>query len=162
MRSTRTLFIMLAVGMSLALAACSDVTEPKTPEFKTKLKSDEIKNSAFKAEFPLHYETYLRNNESTIMTEYGGSVPYNKHDNVHPLPEGYKHAQPYLKNLWLGYVKKDERYRLGVTDPVCELVRFLGREIDRHDPQAWFAKLPLPLRRRLTDCEVYEYVEVMP
>lgn len=67
-----------------------------------------------------------------------------------------------MKNLWLGYVKKDERYRLGVTDPVCELVRFLGREIDRHDPQAWFAKLPLPLRRRLTDCEVYEYVEVMP
>jgi len=103
MRSTRTLFALLAVGCALALSACSDVSEPKTPEFKTKLKSEEIRNSAFKAEFPLHYETYLRNNESEIMTEYGGSVPYNKHDNVNPLPEGYKHAQPYLKNLWLGY-----------------------------------------------------------
>ena len=103
MRSTQTIFIMLAVGLALALTACSDVSDPKTPEFKTKLKSEEIKNSAFKAEFPLHYETFLRNNESEIMTEYGGSVAYNKHDGVNPLPEGYKHAQPYLKNLWLGY-----------------------------------------------------------
>ncbi len=99
MRNTRSLIAVLAVGCALALSACSDATDPKTPEFKTKLKSEEIRNSAFKAEFPLHYETYLRNNESEIMTEYGGSVPYNKHDNVNPLPEGYKHAQPYLKNL---------------------------------------------------------------
>jgi len=103
MRSTLALIALLAVGCALVLTGCSDVPEPKTPEFKTKLKTEEIKNSAFKAEFPLHYETYLRNNESEIMTEYGGSVAYNKHDNVNPLPEGYKHAQPYLKNLWLGY-----------------------------------------------------------
>ena len=38
----------------------------------------------------------------------------------------------------------------------------MGREIDRHDPAGWFARLPLPVRRRLTDAEVYEYVEVMP
>ena len=103
MRNTTTSILVLAIGLALALTACSDFSEPKTPEFKTKLKSDEIKNSAFKAEFPLHYETYLRNNETEIMTEYGGSVAYNKHDNIKPLPEGYKHAQPYLKNLWLGY-----------------------------------------------------------
>lgn len=103
MRSTKTLFTLLAVGCALALTACIDTSDPKTPEFKTKLKQEEIKNSAFKSEFPLHYETFLRNNESEIMTEYGGSVAYNKHDNVNPLPEGYKHAQPYLKNLWLGY-----------------------------------------------------------
>ena len=76
--------------MALALSACSEATELVPPTFKTKLKSEEIKNSAFKAEFPLHYETFLRNNESEIMTEYGGSVAYNKHDNVNPLPEGYK------------------------------------------------------------------------
>ncbi|MFT3818444.1 MAG: SPASM domain-containing protein [Rubrivivax sp.] len=67
-----------------------------------------------------------------------------------------------VKNLWLGYVKNDERYRRNVVDPICGLLRFLGEEIDRHDPQAWFQALPLPLRRQLTDCEVYEYVEVMP
>ena len=67
-----------------------------------------------------------------------------------------------MKNLFRGYVKKDERYRANVVEPICELVRFLGREIDRHDPHAWFARLPVPLRRQLTDCEVYEYVEVMP
>ncbi|MCM2307968.1 MAG: SPASM domain-containing protein [Sulfuritalea sp.] len=67
-----------------------------------------------------------------------------------------------MKNLYLGYVKKDERYRRNVVEPICELVRFIGREIDRHDPHAWFARLPLPLRKRLVDAEVYEYVEIMP
>lgn len=93
----------IAVGIALALSGCSDTSEPKTPEFKTKLKPEEIRNSAFKSEFPLQYETFLRNNESQIMTEYGGSVPYDKHDGTNPLPKGYKYAQPYLKNLWLGY-----------------------------------------------------------
>lgn len=67
-----------------------------------------------------------------------------------------------MKNLHLAYVKGDRRYRENVADPICELLRFLGREIDRHGPQAWFARLPLPVRRQLTDCEVYEYVEIMP
>lgn len=67
-----------------------------------------------------------------------------------------------MKNLWLGYVRRDERYREQVVDPICELIRFMGREIDRHDPQAWYARLPLPLRRQLISAEVYEYVEVMP
>ena len=51
------------------------------------------------------------------------------------------------------------------TPIICSslnLLRFMGREIDRHDPQAWFSKLSLPVRRQITDCEVYEYVEVMP
>ena len=67
-----------------------------------------------------------------------------------------------MKNLHLAYVKRDERYRTNVTDPICELVRFLGREIDRHRPQEWFSRLPLAARRELTDCEVYEYVEIIP
>jgi len=67
-----------------------------------------------------------------------------------------------MKNLHLGYVKNDERYRRNVVEPICDLLRFMGREIDRHDPQAWFARLPLPQRQRLLDAEVYEYVEVMP
>lgn len=67
-----------------------------------------------------------------------------------------------MKNLYLAYVQKDENYRRQVTEPICELVRFLGREVDRHNPRAWYARLPLAVRKQLRDCEVYEYVEVMP
>lgn len=67
-----------------------------------------------------------------------------------------------MKNLYLAYVKEDERYRRNVVEPICELVRFLGREVDRHDPQAWYAQAPLAVRKAVTDNEVYEYVEIMP
>ncbi len=67
-----------------------------------------------------------------------------------------------MKNLYLGYVKNDLRYRGNVVEPICDLLRFIGREIDRHDPQAWFARLPVPVRQRLVSAEVYDYVEIMP
>jgi radical SAM protein with 4Fe4S-binding SPASM domain len=67
-----------------------------------------------------------------------------------------------LKNLYLAYVKNDNDYRSRVVEPICELVRFLGSEIDRHDPHAWYAQAPLDVRKTLRDCEVYEYVEIMP
>lgn len=86
----------------------------------------------------------------------------------HPnMPCDTCEAQPWcrgncLKNLYLAYVKNDSNYRSKVVEPICELVRFLGREIDRHNPQAWYAKAPLDVRKTLRDCEVYEYVEIMP
>lgn len=67
-----------------------------------------------------------------------------------------------MKNLHRGYVENDAAYRADVVEPICELLRFLGDEVDRYDPRAWLASLPVPLRRQLTDAEVYEYVEVMP
>ncbi len=67
-----------------------------------------------------------------------------------------------MKNLWLGYVRKDERYRANVVEPICELLKFIGREVDRHAPLDWFSRASLPVRRQITDCEVYEYVEIMP
>ncbi len=67
-----------------------------------------------------------------------------------------------LKNLHKAYVENDLAYRTEVVEPICGLIRFMGREIDRHDPQAWFARASLPVRRLVTDCEIYEYVEVMP
>jgi uncharacterized protein len=67
-----------------------------------------------------------------------------------------------MKNLHLGYVQNDVDYRRQVVEPICELIRFMGREIDRHDPVGWYAGLSLPVRRRLVDAEVYEYVEVLP
>lgn len=76
-------------------------------------------------------------------------------------------AQPWcrgncMKNLYMAYVKGDNHYRKNVVEPICDLIRFLGKEIDRHDPQAWYAKAPLDVRKTLRDCEVYEYVEIMP
>jgi uncharacterized protein len=67
-----------------------------------------------------------------------------------------------MKNLYRGYVDNDQDYRRNVVEPICELVRFIGREIDRHDPHAWFARLTVPVRNRLINAEVYEYVEIMP
>ena len=85
----------------------------------------------------------------------------------HDMPCDRCEAQPWcrgncMKNLYLAYVKDDERYRTSVVEPICDLVRFLGKEIDRHDPHAWYAKAPLDVRKTLRDCEVYEYVEIMP
>lgn len=67
-----------------------------------------------------------------------------------------------MKNLYLAYVKGVDDYRRNVVEPVCDLVRFLGEEVERHDPRAWFARAPLAVRNAVTSCEVYEYVEIMP
>lgn len=67
-----------------------------------------------------------------------------------------------MKNLWRGYVSGDQRYRSNVVEPICSLIRYMGREIDRHAPQQWFEALPLPQRQALVAAEVYEYVEIMP
>lgn len=67
-----------------------------------------------------------------------------------------------MKNLYLAYVQKDDNYRQKVVEPICELVRHLGHEIDRHDPKAWYARASVPVKKALRDCEVYEYVEIMP
>ena len=67
-----------------------------------------------------------------------------------------------MKNLYLAYVKGADGYRRNVVEPICGLVRFLGEEVDRHDPERWFAHAPLPVRNAVTNCEAYEYVEIMP
>ncbi len=67
-----------------------------------------------------------------------------------------------MKNLYLAYVQNDAAYRKNVVEPICELVKHLGREIDRHQPKAWYARAALPVKKALRDCEVYEYVEIMP
>ena len=67
-----------------------------------------------------------------------------------------------MKNLHLAYVKRDQAYREQVVEPICDLVRFMGEEVDRHDPHAWYARMPLAVRELVAGCAVYEYVEVMP
>ena len=97
-------FVAAALTGAALLAGCSDVdTELSAPKYKTGLAADELRSSAFKPVFPKQYASFEQNDESTVMTEYKGSVPYHKNDITDPLPKGFKHAQPYLKNLWLGY-----------------------------------------------------------
>lgn len=67
-----------------------------------------------------------------------------------------------MKNLHRAYVENDVHYRASVVEPVCELVRFIGSEVDRHGAQAWYAKAAQTARRELADCEIYDFVEIMP
>ncbi len=67
-----------------------------------------------------------------------------------------------MKNLYRAYVQGDVCYRQNVVEPICALIRFMGEEIDRNRPMDWFSGLAPSVRRQLTDCEIYEYVEVMP
>ncbi len=89
----------------LFMTGCDDgvQTTLKTPTYETGLPAREMKSSPLKEEFPRQYASFEKNKEDEVMTEYKGSVEFRKNDNVNPLPKGYKHAQPYLKNLWLGY-----------------------------------------------------------
>lgn len=98
-------FSLAAIAIAaLFLFGCNDVsTDLKPPVYDTGMKVDEIGMDKFKSQFPLQYESYQLNNRDKEMTVYKGSIPYHKNDNVNPLPKGYKYAQPYLKNLWLGY-----------------------------------------------------------
>lgn len=103
--------MLLAVLLVFACSGCNDTSEPLVPTYKTQLAASEERNSEFGKVFPKQYKTYLLNNESETMTDFNGSVPWNKHDGT-PLPNGEKYAQPYLKNLWLGYPFSYE-YRAG-------------------------------------------------
>lgn len=98
---------LCGVGVLLfAAASRSEIKPPVTPKYNTGLAANETRNSAFGKEFPLHYDSYRLNDQSDekTMTRFKGSIPFRKNDNVNPLPKGFKQAaQPYLKNLWLGY-----------------------------------------------------------
>lgn len=100
----KSLKILALFGFAFVLVACNDVnTDLKPPVYKTGISADNISMTAFKEQFPNEYATYMLNNRDKEMTVYKGSIPYHKNDMVNPLPKGYKYAQPYLKNLWLGY-----------------------------------------------------------
>ncbi len=105
MNKSPYLFLACILGVSL-LAGCDDSkiqTELKTPVYKTGLAADELGNGAFIEIFPAQGATYALNDETEVMTTYKGSIPFRKNDNVNALPKGNDKAQPYLKNLWLGY-----------------------------------------------------------
>lgn len=67
-----------------------------------------------------------------------------------------------MKNLYVGYVRDDQQYRNAVVEPICELIRFMGQEIDRYDPQRWYDNASEAVKAEIESCEVYNYVEIMP
>ena len=95
-----TLIRLAVVCAALGLAAgCDDVStaELKTPVYKTGLKdSDDNKTSAFRKDFPLQAASYDRNNESTFMSKYKGSVNFMKNDDVDPAARRLQAGGPAL------------------------------------------------------------------
>ena len=102
MNKTTMLMMGAALVCAMASTGCQDEYSVKTPTYKTGLATDTLSAAAFEKVFPRQYASYRMNDESTVMTEYKGSVPFQKHSDA-PLPKGYTKNQPYLKNLWLGY-----------------------------------------------------------
>lgn len=130
-------WIILSLLVFSLATGCTEIPEPKTPSYETTLDAAENKNSAFEEFFPIHYQTYLQNNDDSQMTEYGGSVPHEKHL-CGDLPQAYKYCQPYLKNLWTGYPFSYEYNRArGHTYAVHDIL-----DIDRLNRYSEQAGLP--------------------
>lgn len=70
--------------------------------------------------------------------------------------------QNCLKNLHVAYTQKNILFRTNITEPICDLVRYLGRAVDKHDLEAWYARQSPSVKRDILQCPIYEYVEVMP
>lgn len=104
------LFSVLLCLTALTLSACSDVSEPIAPTYSTGLPKMEQNSELVSKQFPEQWALFNRNTQANemeamkTMTRFKGSIPFNKNDDKNPLPLGFKQgAQPYLKNLWLGY-----------------------------------------------------------
>ena len=91
---TMALAVSALLGEAL-LSGCNDVsTELKAPTYKTNIKEDETRISAFKAEFPEQYASYQKNNESEVMTEYKGSSPTTRMTMSIPCPRASNTPSP--------------------------------------------------------------------
>lgn len=72
---TTALALAMLLGLAL-LSGCQDVsTELKAPKYKTGIPETELNMSAFKAQFPQQYASYMKNNQDTVMTTIKGRFP---------------------------------------------------------------------------------------
>ena len=79
----------LALSCLMLAGGCSDAnTQLEPPKYKTGLGENELRSSALKEKFPAQYASYQKNNESTVMTEYKGSVPFQTHNDLDALLKG--------------------------------------------------------------------------
>ena len=70
---TTALALATLLGVAL-LSGCQDVsTELKAPKYKTGIPETELKMSAFKAQFPQQYASYMKNNENGLNKGFKGT-----------------------------------------------------------------------------------------
>lgn len=68
-----------------------------------------------------------------------------------------------MKNLWMAYEKNDEAWRLGITEPTCELSRHFMAEAKRLATRpGWLESLSDSEVEKMRSCEIYDYVEIAP
>ncbi len=94
MNKMNMLMTGVIVACSIVSAGCQD--DPpvvKTPIYNSGLPANTLDASAFEKAFPRQYATYRQNDESSVMTEYKGSVNFRKNDNeltleaqIRPMP----------------------------------------------------------------------------
>jgi len=116
--------ILLLTGLILLAAistSCSNSEEEASnKEIITGLPKDTIDNEAFESLFPLHYESYLENNEMTNENSfYGGSVKHSKFDNEVNLPIlffNYGFGEDYNEERGHTYALEDVQKIARITD----------------------------------------------
>ena len=67
-----------------------------------------------------------------------------------------------MKNMWTAYVLKDDKYRTEVVEPCCELVKYLGKSMQRYDIKSWFNSLSEENKDFLLHAPIYDRVEMIP
>ena len=153
-----TLFFALSFcgALLLGATACTEAEQPLVPTYKTGLDKNELKSSAFAKQFPQQYDLYNRNTQGADITtpkddpayvrealktetKYKASFPFHKNDGTNaPIKGKPGAAQPYLKNLWLGYPFSWEYNEArGHTYAVMDIL-----EIDRINQYGEAAGLP--------------------
>lgn len=98
--------LLFAAGYTVLIGCSDSNNEVVAPVYITNLSEGERNLSAFKEQFPYQYETYQKTREDGLetKTKYKASFAFHKNDNTNEPPVGFPGAaQPYLKNLWLGY-----------------------------------------------------------
>jgi nitrite reductase (cytochrome c-552) len=116
---------MLLVAVMLIITGCSSSENKDTAasEATTGLSADEISNEAFKDLFPLHYDSYMKN-EKMEDTTYSGSVKRSKYD-----PD----KEPYLPILFNGYgfatEYNEDRGHIYALEDVRDIARITDKSI---------------------------------
>src|SRR5690606_18421834 len=90
-------FVVGMVIMALLAALLTNIQARKNeaaeyPLHIVEIAEDEIDPAVWGQNFPRHYDAFMRTEDSTIDTPYGGSIPYSKLERY-----------PEMIRIWAGY-----------------------------------------------------------
>ncbi|GAX90857.1 ammonia-forming cytochrome c nitrite reductase subunit c552 [Effusibacillus lacus] len=111
--------LTLVGGMALIVAGCSNSQQNAVPKIQTNIPDAEPDSKVWGKVFPLQYESYLKNNEATTETRYGGSKPVSKYLTQPLLPElfkGYGFALEYNEDRGHTYSVEDVTHIKRIND----------------------------------------------